>query len=96
MSKRGTVYAKIGRCREWLQWMAEKHPQTCYFCGQPIAPEAFIEGNSDDGILIHHVDHDRTHNTPDNLVVAHRTCHRNYHNYVNRAQKALELPVVAA
>jgi len=74
--------SKISRVREFLLWFATKHPQKCYFCKEPLEPERFREGDSADGILLHHIDHDRSNNDVKNLVFAHRGCHRSYHHQV--------------
>jgi len=73
------VYNKIRRVREFLVWFASKYPQTCHFCGEPIKTENITKGNSDDGLTIHHVDQNRDNNTPENLVICHRSCHLSYH-----------------
>ena len=83
------VYSKISRCRTFLLWLAQVNQQHCYFCNEPINPEAFVEGNTGDGILLHHKDHDRSHNEPSNLGIAHRTCHRKHHIANNKRMATL-------
>ena len=73
------VHAKIARVRGWLKWLLDKHPQRCVICGELIKGEAFLIGDADDGILVHHVDENRANNSPENLHVVHRSCHQRHH-----------------
>jgi len=91
------IYAKAARLREWLGWFAARYPQHCYICGEPIDPFAFQVGNADDGITLHHIEHDRSKNEANDVAVVHRGCHKSYHrNFVEhnrniRTLKAIEI-----
>lgn len=46
-------------------------PYSCFFeCGKEVTFEE---------VIVHHVDHDESNNSIDNLVPAHRSCHNQYH-----------------
>lgn len=80
--KRRTVHSKQRRLREWLWWIWSISQPTCYFCEDTIPVEDILQGDASDGVLLHHLDNDRDNDDPENLVVAHRTCHREFHrNY---------------
>ena len=52
----------------------------CYFCNHPFI-EADFPQRAADNVTIHHIDEDRTNNTPENLALAHKGCHKHYHFY---------------
>ena len=77
--KRRSIHSKARRLREWLWWMVSVYEVKCCFCGEVIDPEKIILGSTHDGVLLHHLDADRSNDDPHNLDVAHRTCHRKFH-----------------
>jgi len=81
------VHAKISRVRQWLRWFATQYPQKCAYCNKAIDHEAFLIGDAGDGITIHHKDENRENNSPENLVLLHRSCHVRHHRL---APKSLE------
>jgi len=85
--KRRCVHSKIKRVREWLFWMSSRYAQVCHFCGKAIDPNDFIAGDTSDGILLHHINHNRGDNRAANLVPAHRPCHRLHHIAINKKTK---------
>lgn len=48
---------------------------SCMFCGYH---------RSQDAIVVHHLDMDRTHNNPDNLLILCRNCHARLHAIIRR------------
>lgn len=83
------IYAKANRLREWLGWFAHIYPVHCYICGEKIDPFAFQEGNASDGILLHHIEHDRTKNKAEDVAPVHRGCHRSYHHNWAKHKKSI-------
>jgi hypothetical protein len=51
-------------------------PRPCHFCSEAVT-QPF--GLSTWMAVVHHLDHDRLHNTAENLVLAHSGCHSRYH-----------------
>lgn len=51
-------------------------PWPCHFCGLPVDP---ADADARWKFVVHHIDHDRTNPTPDNLAPAHFGCHQRYH-----------------
>lgn len=77
-----TQSAKIQRHKELLKWFIEKYAPICYFCRSPIKSDSLfprISGKKHDDYTIHHVDQNRTNNSPSNLEICHRGCHRQWH-----------------
>ena len=84
------IYSIVRRLREWLIWAMGQIQPKCHFCGKPIDCKAVLLGTNADGALIHHKDHNRANNLPDNLVICHRGCHQAYHKRVDvRSQEGL-------
>lgn len=62
-------------------------PWPCHFCEMEITLEQMLDwppsgpGNFEvrDRAVVHHVDHNRHNDHPDNLVPTHDGCHRAYH-----------------
>lgn len=79
--------SKIKRVREFLLWFATKHSQNCYFCEKPLEPERFLKGDSADGLLLHHIDQDRSNNDVKNLALAHRSCHSSFHKRLRTTEE---------
>lgn len=79
VGKRTTTASKVRRLREWLWWMWELHEPCCEFCGEAIPVDDILLGDARDGVLLHHEDADRLNDSPGNLKLAHRTCHRAFH-----------------
>lgn len=78
--KRRSVHSKQRRLREWLWWAWQQLEPFCEYCGEAIPVDAVLAGDASDGILIHHEDEDRANNSPKNLKLMHRGCHRTYHS----------------
>lgn len=87
MSKRISVYAKIARYKELLEFTILKLKPQCIFCGKIIDQEDLPKGHEADKLTVHHLDEDRSHNQIENLVLAHRGCHRSYHKKQEMAKK---------
>jgi hypothetical protein len=51
-------------------------PWPCYFCGEPVEPDAAEPRRR---LVVHHLDHDRSNGAPDNLTASHRGCHQSHH-----------------
>jgi len=91
------IYAKANRLREWLGWFAHMYPVSCYICGELFDPFCFQVGDADDGLTLHHIEHDRSKNEAKDVAPVHRGCHRSYHsNWTKhrkdvRTAKAIEL-----
>ena len=85
-------YAKTNRLREWLGWFAHIHPTHCYICGELFDPFCFQSGDTDDGVLLHHIDHDRTKNEAKDVAPVHRGCHRTYHYYWTKYKNDTRTP----
>lgn len=49
-------------------------PWACHFCDEPV----WLDGVN--GLIVHHLDHDRENNSVSNLVPTHWGCHQSYHN----------------
>lgn len=77
--KRRTQSSKIRRLREWLWWIWGLEKPCCCFCKVPIPVEDIILGDAKDKVLLHHKNNDRSNNSPRNLALTHRTCHRVFH-----------------
>jgi len=58
-----TIYFRKNAPRPWL----------CLFCNEEVAE--IKRGMS----VVHHKDHDRSHNTLENLSAAHKLCHDRHH-----------------
>lgn len=78
------IYAKAGRLRDWLWWFAERYPQRCYVCGKLIPTEAFLMGDSSDGILLHHVRMNRADTRAKGLEPCHRGDHLSFHRSLEK------------
>jgi 5-methylcytosine-specific restriction endonuclease McrA len=77
-----SVYSKIQRQKEFIHFFMEQHEFKCYFCHKKLDASSFFplkSGSSRDELTIHHKDENRDNNTPENLVLAHRPCHRRHH-----------------
>ena len=71
------VYSRSRRMKEMLEWFILKFEPSCFFCKKSIDNKVFFQ--SSDGLTIHHKNHNRGDNSPSNLVISHRTCHKSYH-----------------
>jgi len=78
MEKKRRIYRRASRYREFLKLIFAKYDVKCYFCGEPLT-EKDIPVRRVDNITIHHKNHDRSDNRVENLVFAHRKCHKAYH-----------------
>lgn len=52
-------------------------PHPCYFCGGEV--KGYLVPRDGQSAIVHHVDHDKGNNNPENLVPGHRKCHTDYH-----------------
>lgn len=80
-----SLYSKIARQKEFLDWFFQKYEPKCHFCGEKLTANSFFRNKSGkdvDEFTIHHVDIDRNNNDISNLVIAHRGCHRKYHKSI--------------
>ena len=76
--KRVSIYAKIARFKELLEWFLNKYQPRCYFCNCNIIWNDILFNKW----TLHHKDHNRENNHISNYVISHRGCHRSYHiNY---------------
>ena len=74
------VYHQKARYREFLILLIQQYDICCFFCCKPIT-EADLPVRKVDSLTIHHKDEDRTNNSPYNLEVVHRGCHKHHHTY---------------
>lgn len=89
-----TIYSKVSRVRDYLAYFAVRYPQHCYVCGEKIDPVKFLQGDASDGILLHHIEHDRSKNDATDLAVVHRGCHKSYHR--NLAERNVDIRTAKA
>ncbi len=73
--KRINIYTKIARFKKLLKWFLEKYQLKCYFCKEIMVWDDILKNRW----TLHHKDHNRSNNKPENLELSHRGCHRSYH-----------------
>ncbi len=66
--------------------MQKYEMEICYFCGELITK---FNGLEKDSLVIHHLNHNRGDNSPENLSPAHQGCHISYHNKGSHPSKSL-------
>jgi len=71
---------------EILSFLIKKYDIRCFFCNEKITEEDVKH----DRITIHHKNFIHTDNRVENLVIAHRTCHKRFHMKTNHALKELK------
>ena len=77
-----SVYSKIERLKKLVVFFILKYKPACFFCEKKIEILSFfpkLSGKKRDDYTIHHKDENRSNNKPANLVICHRSCHRQYH-----------------
>jgi len=82
------VHSKIRELRARLRFVLTEHPPVCFFCGKPIDPESCLGGDADDGVLVHHKDHNHYNDVQGNRAWAHRGCHLAHHRHGQFEEKA--------
>lgn len=87
-----SVYAKIDRVRDWCAWFSANYPQVCWVCGEKIDTTAFLVGDSQDGIVLHHVNGNREDAEMKNLRFCHRSCHRSFHRQLEEHDRDIRDP----
>jgi len=90
MDKRISPYTKIARLKSINQFLVAKFAPVCPFCEEVITVNELMHGHKPDQVTIHHIDENRNHNHPDNLVLTHRTCHRRYHKKKELSEKKIK------
>jgi 5-methylcytosine-specific restriction endonuclease McrA len=83
MSRRFKIYGRARRLRELLVLCFRKYAVKCHFCGEHLS-ERDLPVRATDLLTIHHLDGDRGNDSVDNLVIAHRRCHKAHHLNNNR------------
>jgi len=78
MNRRVRIYQRSGRLREMLSLILAKYDIRCHFCGERLSPSD-LPVRRTDGLTIHHLNGHRGDNSPENLVLAHRRCHKAFH-----------------
>lgn len=76
------VYSRVERFKMFIRFFIEKYKPICCLCGGETEWESFYpkySGLDRDRYAIHHKDHNRSNNKPENLGMAHRDCHRRHH-----------------
>lgn len=79
MAGKVRVYQHKARFREFLLLIFQKYHLSCMFCHREFG-EDDLPTRTVDKLTIHHIDHNRDNNSPSNLVIVHRSCHKAYHN----------------
>jgi len=80
------IYSKVNRLKGFLEYMIKKYEPICPFCGKKINWEDLYEkkyGNKESW-TIHHKDFDHNNNDINNLILAHRSCHRSFHKQLDK------------
>jgi 5-methylcytosine-specific restriction endonuclease McrA len=77
--KRISPYAKVARLKVTVQYMVLKYKPKCPFCKEVISLDDLMKGHRLDNLTVHHKDENRRHNEIENLILAHRGCHRRFH-----------------
>jgi 5-methylcytosine-specific restriction endonuclease McrA len=65
-----------------MRFFIEKYSPRCCLCGIRVDWTTFFPkkyGKDRDDLTIHHLNHNREVNTPENLALCHRDCHRRHH-----------------
>ena len=77
-----SIYSQSARWKSLLSDLIFITEPKCYFCGEIITNRSLypkLNGIKKDEITFHHKDYNRSNNTKENLVIAHRKCHMKHH-----------------
>jgi hypothetical protein len=85
MGKKIRIYKRSLRLREILEFLLKKYNVKCYFCGKDLLES--LPKRRGDYLTIHHLDGNRNNNSIENLVLAHRRCHKAYHLKISKQKQ---------
>ena len=76
------IYSKLERAKTFIKYFVELYSPVCCFCKFSMDWKVFFpkfSGLDRDDWTIHHLNHNREINKPQNLALCHRECHRRHH-----------------